>query len=496
MKISKKPNPDPRRGLPEGAWFYEPLPGFPSDPGSQYRFFKESKNEAEAVREAKGMIRALGPEVVVERPTTPGGPFRLHHGEDAGARGLFDMERSWFPQVSNLNPSSNPHTDSHQGLASRVFVRRNRSYVLVQRGFNHPSDDFGLEFWLVGQRSDQRRPVKKLHGSRQEILDTLYKEGYREQGRVSGRILEEPSRYVMDNPSRSADSRWVKPKRGGRLWENTGRTNGGWTVILWQDTGRGAARKTLLVSLENFRKNWVATDKDGNFTKAVHAPDPSPRDNPGYHRRRNPDDLKPLSGSSAKQVKYGEDMRRQLLPRIDAAVEQTPELSEPAKLMRAMPTARFWIDLSQRGADVLHSLLNTDLGEQSVIMRYYAKPAEISTRRGMTKVGGTRPYLRKYYFTGRAESLGVDKGEVATKKRKQEEWAEESARSSPVAKRARKRQEEKEEQGAEDEYERRYRESGQLDRDIDEWKIGRYDPGSQHYEEERAAGAGYPMGKP
>jgi hypothetical protein len=65
-----------------------------------------------------------------------------------------------------------------------------------------------------------------------------------------------------------------------------------------------------------------------------------------------------------------------------------------------------------------------------------------------------------------------------------------------VAKRARKRQEEKEEQGAEDEYERRYRESGQLDRDIDEWKIGRYDPGSQHYEEERAAGAGYPMGRP
>ena len=415
MKKTKS-NPDPRRGLPEGAWFYEPLPGFPSDPGSQYRFFKESKNEAEAVREAKGMIRALGPEVVVERPTTPGGPFRLHHGEDAGARGLFDMERSWFPQVSNLNPSPNPHTDAHQSLVRRVFVRRNRAYVLVQRSFNHPSDDFGLEFWLVGQRSDQRRPVKKLHGSRQEILDTLYKEGYREQGRVSGRILEEPSRYAMDNP--------------------------------------------------------------------------------GYHRRRNPNDLKPLSGSSAKQVKYGEDMRRQILPRIDAAVEQTPELSEPAKLMRAMPTARFWIDLSQRGADVVHSLLNTDLGEQSVIMRYYAKPAEISTRRGMTKVGGTRPYLRKYYFTGRAESLGVDKGEVATKKRKQEEWAEESARSSPVAKRARKRQEEKEEQGAEDEYERLYRESGQLDRDIDEWKIGRYDPGSQHYEEERAAGAGYPMGRP
>ena len=325
MKTAKKRNPV--LGLPEGAWFYEPLPGFPSDPGSQFRFFKEAKNEAEAVRQAKGMIRALGPEVVVERPTTPGGPFRLHYGEAVGARGLFDMERSWFPHVSNLNP--------------------------------------------------------------------IYKEG-----------------------------------------------------------------------------------------------------NPGYHRRRNPDDLKPLSGSSAKQIKYGEDMRRQLLPRIDAAVEQTPELSEAAKLMRAMPTARFWIDLAQPGADVVHSLLNTDLGEQSIIMRYYAKPAEISTRRGMTKVGGTRPYLRKYFFTGRAENLGVDKGEVAAKKRRQEERAKESARSSPAAIRARRRQREKEEQEAEDAYERAYRESGQLDRDIDEWKIGRYDPDSQHYEEERAASAGYPMGKP
>ena len=327
MKTAKKRNPDPRRGLPEGAWFYEPLPGFPSAPGSQFRFFKEAKNEAAAVREAMGMIRALGPEVVVERPTTPGGPFRLHHGEAVGARGLFDMERSWFPQVSNLNP--------------------------------------------------------------------IYKEG-----------------------------------------------------------------------------------------------------NPGYHRRRNPDDLKPLSGSAAKQIKSGEDMRRQILPRIDEAVEQTPELSESAKLMRAMPTARFWIDLGQRGADVVHSLANTDLGEQSIIMRYYVKPAEISTRRGMTKVGGTRPYLRKYYFTGRAENLGVDKGEVAVKKQRQEEWAKESARSSPAARRAQKRREEKEEQEAEDEYERQYRESGQLDRDIDEWKRGRYDPGSSYYEEERAASAGYPMGKP
>tara|TARA_Y100000310_G_scaffold25552_1_gene24444 strand:- start:3495 stop:4745 length:1251 start_codon:yes stop_codon:yes gene_type:complete len=416
MKTVKKRNPDPRRGLPEGAWFYEPLPGFPSDPGSQFRFWKEAKNEDEAVREAKAMVRALGPEVVVERPTTPGGPFRLHHGEPSGSRGLFDMERSWFPQVSNLNPSPNPHTDEHTSMGRRWFVRRNRTYRLEKKRGSIYDDDGDNEYWLMPRDSTSRRPTKKLYGSYQEIFDTLYKAGYREWGRVSHRTLEKPSRYVTDNP--------------------------------------------------------------------------------GYHRRRNPDDLKPLSGSSPKQVKYGEDMRRQILPRIDEAVEQAPELSQQAKLMRAMPTARFWIDLSQRGADVMHSLLNTDLGEQSIVMRYYAKPAEISTRRGMTKVGGTRPYLRKYYFTGRAENLGVDKEGVAAKKQRQEEWAKESARSSPAARRAQKRQEEKEEQEAEDEYERQYRESGQLDRDIDEWKIGRYDPGSPYYEEDRASGAGYPMGKP